>query len=577
MGAVTADAGAVAAEGGAGACDVVLERRLVEFEAALGDPARADGPLGYRAVVKADQAAELPREGTELLSAAGLWAELVPRGHGGRFERADVLARVLRSVSRRDAALGLGAVVGRFAAAAHVWTAGGRRQRDELAGLLLRGGRLAMAPPEFAQANGLTQNRIRLRRADGGGLLLSGRKPVIPCVADADALVVLADSGEREPVWSPVLLDAEAGRRHGELTVIPRSPAAGIRALTTAGAQFEDLRAPESALIGAAGTGLTQALSVIPLIHGVRASMALGTADAALRTAVRFALAGEQVDRSGPRGRRLRARFADAFAELLLCDCLALAATRAAHLLPAEAALYTTAAAFLVPRILGETLHDLSVVFGGRLFERDAGHGVFEKHLRDLPALSGGHAGASVFHSIVVPRLPLLARQVWLRQEPAPAELFLPHHGLPPLGPLPVGAPERDSLTAELNAAGDDVPAEVAVLLGALAQELHALRAACLDGRAAADDPRAFALADRYMLLLAAGAVTGVWRHARGGPDPFLAEPSWAVAVLTRICRRLGVTVPRVAREHQQHLENEMLDRFEQVGSYDLYGMALAD
>ncbi|MYW65868.1 acyl-CoA dehydrogenase [Streptomyces sp. SID8379] len=551
-------------------------RRVAAFEAALGDPADPAGPLARPAVVAADREARLPPGAAELLDAAGLGAELVPVEHGGRFARTDVLARILRSVARRDAALGLGLGIGQFAAAAHIWFAGERRQRDELAALLLRGGRIAMAPPEFAQANGLTQNRIRIRRDPaGGGLAVSGRKAVIPCVALADALVVCADSGEARPDWSAALLDAGTARKRGELLLVGRQPAAGLRALTVDGAVFEGLRAPATALIGAAGSGLTQALSVIPLIHGVRASMALGTADAALRMAVRYAFAEGQVAYSGAGTRRVRGRFADAFADLLLCDCLALAATRAVHLLPEEAALYTAAAATLVPRILGETLNDLSVVFGGRLFERDSGHGLFEKHLRDLPALSGGHAGASVFHSIVVPRLPALAARVWLREDPAPAALFRPDDDLPPLAPLPVTGRAGDRLTAELTAAADDVPDEARPLVGVLAQELRDLRAACLDGRADSADPRAFALADRYMLVLAAGAVVGAWRHGRGD-DPFLSGPGWLVVTLARICRRLGIKVPAVGRDHREPVETQALDRGEQARSYDLYGMELA-
>ncbi|MFH8980923.1 acyl-CoA dehydrogenase family protein [Streptomyces varsoviensis] len=558
------------------------DARVGAFEVALGDPGDPTGPLGRAPVVAADRAARLPEGAAALLHEAGLGAELVPRAYGGRFHRTDVLAGVLRSIARRDAALGLGLGVGQFAAAVHVWPAGSRPQRDELSGLLLRGGRIAMAPPEFAQANGLTRNRVRISRDPGHhGVRVFGQKAVIPCVDGAEALVVCADSGERRSEWSAVLLDAEAARERGELVVTGHRPAAGLRALTTAGARFEGLRAPASALIGEPGSGLAQALSVIPLVHGVRASMALGTADAALHTAVRFAVADGQVDRSGPRGRRLRGRFADAFADLLLCDCLALVATRAAHALPEEAALYTAAAATLVPRVLGETLHDLSVVFGGRLFGADtgqgarAGHALFEKHLRDLPALSGGHAGASVFHTIVVPRLPVLAERAWLRQAPAPAMVFRPGEDLPALAPLPVTGRAGDGLTAALTDAGD-APEDLAALLGLLAKELGGLRDACLQGRAESADPRAFALADRYMLLLAAGAVAGVWRHGRGADAPLLADPSWAVACLARICGRLGLPVPEAARRHRPAVEGEALDRAARRRSFDLYGMALA-
>ena len=95
-----------------------------------------------------------------LLDDFRLNAEFVPRELGGRLLRLDALARVMRSVFRRDASLGLGYGMSTYMAAAVVWAGGSAGQRRDGAELLLSGGRMACAYPEPA---GGTTSAERLR------------------------------------------------------------------------------------------------------------------------------------------------------------------------------------------------------------------------------------------------------------------------------------------------------------------------------------------------------------------------------------------------------------------------------
>ncbi|KOG86370.1 hypothetical protein ADK38_31440, partial [Streptomyces varsoviensis] len=65
-------------------------------------------PLGFTAVLEADERAEMFADGESALDAYGLNAEFVPVAHGGRLTRVDHLVEIMRTVYRRDPCLGLG-------------------------------------------------------------------------------------------------------------------------------------------------------------------------------------------------------------------------------------------------------------------------------------------------------------------------------------------------------------------------------------------------------------------------------------------------------------------------------------
>jgi len=69
--------------------------------------------------------------------------------------------------------------------------------------------------------------------------------------------------------------------------------------------------------------------------------------------------------------------------------------------------------------------------------------------------------------------------------------------------------------------------------------------------------------------------VLGVWLEAQGGPDAFLADPSWAVEALYRLARRLGQKLPELPGGCAERVHEEVLRRFSESRSYDLYASRL--
>lgn len=73
----------------------------------FGDPWDEANPVGYAAILEADERGELPVAASRLLEDYGLGAEFIPAELGGRFVGVDELTAILRTIWRRDPRLGI--------------------------------------------------------------------------------------------------------------------------------------------------------------------------------------------------------------------------------------------------------------------------------------------------------------------------------------------------------------------------------------------------------------------------------------------------------------------------------------
>jgi alkylation response protein AidB-like acyl-CoA dehydrogenase len=561
--------------------------RAARLEARLGDPYDPANPHGLRALFAADDRRTPPRETEELLDDTGLAAEFVPVGYGGRLTRADLLARTLRPVFRRDVALGFGHGITSLFAIGAVWAAGSEEQRRHLARLLLGGGRATILHHELAHANAILRHEYTATAAPGGGHLLAGRKDLIINAVRADAHVVYARTDPaRGPRSHSVFVLDPADAPPASVRHLPRVTTSGMRGALFSGLEFEDRPVSADALVGRTGEGVALALRTFQVNRSVICGVVTAAADTVLHSAVRAATTG----RSGPVALRWHKPLTGVFADLLACDAMSTVALRALGLLPDRAHVFAAAVKYVVPDLLRENLEELAAVLGGRGYEHDSPeYGALDKLARDLPVAGLGHAGTASCQSVIVPQLRTLAETAWFAEEEPPPELFRAGAELPPLDYRLLGiAGGGDFMAASLlGSAARLAPARglggqiaaLAELAEAFVGELHALRETCRQlprhGGRGPSDPAVAVLSDRYSLVVAAAAVLGVW-EGQDGTDPFLADAAWAVLALSRIGARLGLPVPDLPDGCTQQVLDELIRRYRAGLGCDLDATVLA-
>ncbi|MEU5037398.1 acyl-CoA dehydrogenase family protein [Streptomyces rubiginosohelvolus] len=520
------------------------------LEAVLGDPHDPANPLGLHAVLAADERAELLPEGERALDAWGLNAEFVPARLGGRLTDIERLMHVMRAVSRRDPTLALGYGFTNYISGSAVWTSGSPSQQRRMADILLAGGKTAAGYNELPHGNDFTRTDLTATR-DGGRLLLDGHKQVVNNIGRADAVVLLARTGEGpgNRSHSHVFVDFAEGHED-RVRRDERFPTAGLRGCLIGGAEFTAFPVPADAHIGPVGGAMETVLRAFQTTRAVAPGMMAGAFDTILRTVTRFTLERRLYGRRVADLPHARATLVAAYADLLAADALTTVSCRALHVLPGQTSVLTAANKYLAPKLLHRASRDLGAILSANSYLRDGSYAIFQKFARDLPAITFAHANASVCLATMLPQLPRMAATSWGHAGQPPAGLFRLDA---PLGDIDYQALEltargADRLTSTLAHPGvaELLPEAAARLIALFRTDLADLRERCLALRPTDTSVMAgragYVLADRYAHLAAASACLGIWFHNQHAADPFLASPHWLTAALTRLATRLGHT-----------------------------------
>ncbi|MEU6223129.1 acyl-CoA dehydrogenase [Streptomyces sp. NPDC047042] len=560
-------------------------KRADELEHLLGalrDPAN---PTGASAVLAADERAETLAAGETLLDSYGLNAEFVPPELGGRLERADHLAEVMRALYRRDPALGLGYGASSLIAAVTLWTAGDERHTGHAAGLLLDGRRIAIAFHELAHGNDMAGTEFDANPAPDGGLRLSGRKEVVTNIARADAMVVLARTDPRPgPRSHSLVLVDRAGADPARLTDLPRFTTVGMRGVQLGGLCFDELPVSASALLGPVGSGLETALKALQITRTVLPAMTTGILDTGLRIAVDHLTRRRLYGGPATAIPHVRSVLAGVFADLLRAEALGAVGARALHLAPGAASVYASAVKFEVSRLLLEAMDRLAELLGAHFYLREGPTALFQKLLRDLAPVGFGHIARAACQMSLLPQLPLLARRTWDRPgTEAPGDLFALDRALPPLryDRLALHAAGRDPVVGSLHALTDTTwaPDHADLRTAVLADHAELTELAAVCGQLSPVDlgidarPEHYDLVTRYVRLLSRTACVQVWRHA--APAGFLADPAWVRAALHRSTPGSHRPGPLPAPV-EDRLYAELADRHTSGRSFGLTGRPLA-
>ena len=329
---------------------------------------------------------------------------LIPVALGGKLGDVRNCFRLLRAVARRDlsVAVSFGA---NLLAALPVWIAGTERQQHFVSDILRQGDSLALAATERAHGSDLLANQTRVDR-DSSGLRLTGEKWLISNARKARAVMVFArtlpQGGPRG--FSLFLLDKQTLPPE-RWTTLSRVPTLGLRAADLSGLRFRDCPIAEETLIGKTGHAYQTLHRTLTVTKTLCGALALGAADTALRIVVDFATrrrlyGGHVIDIP-----HVRAQLCGAFLDILVCECVAHAATRALSDCDEPSLFLAALVKYFVPTVVERVLQSLGVVLGARFFLREGPEAFFQKVVRDAAIIS-------VFEGSTVVNLGIVASQL---------------------------------------------------------------------------------------------------------------------------------------------------------------------
>jgi alkylation response protein AidB-like acyl-CoA dehydrogenase len=358
------------------------------LEQYLGDPLNTNNVLSFKRAVELDEAEEYPEEACSILERWNFHHYYVPVAYGGKLTSYEEMLALMRVVARRDltVAIGHGKT---YLGSVCVWIGGTAAQHHRLATLIKQQARVSLGLTERAHGSDLLASEVQAVQV-ANGYVLSGEKWLINNATRGQALTVFArtDAARGARGFSVLLVEkghlAPSSYRH-----LPKVKTHGIRGADISGIQFQACFVPSTSLIGPPGSGLEIVLKSLQITRTMCASLSLGAADTALRSTVHFALTRRLYGGTVFAIPYTRHLLGHAFLDLLMCDCAAIAAARALHVVPAQMSLWSAVVKYIVPTTIERVIHDLSVVLGARYYVREAHWGgIFQKIVRDNALVS---------------------------------------------------------------------------------------------------------------------------------------------------------------------------------------------
>jgi alkylation response protein AidB-like acyl-CoA dehydrogenase len=351
-----------------------------QLEQRLGDPADDANPHGFAAAVARDEQDAFPEELCAELVRAGFHLNYLPTEWGGTFESFDRSLTLVRCAARRDVNIMPGTMFSIIAATC-LQVHGSLEQQLRAAEILRGGGAVAFALTEADHGSDLLTNEVRLS-PDG---VLTGEKWLVGLGLRAEAVYVVARTGERGPgAFSAVLLET-AGIPQEQLERVPAPRTGGMRGIDLATLRFHDTPVPDTALVGKQGTGLEAAVKAQQAVRLMSMAGSLGIADTAMRLALDFAAdrrIGRTVLARSPWPRR---ELSVAAAALLAADAVALSAARGVHVVPEAFSVWALSAKHVVAEACDELIRRCGTVLATRsvLREGEGSAPLFQKLRRD--------------------------------------------------------------------------------------------------------------------------------------------------------------------------------------------------
>lgn len=261
-----------------------------------------------------DEHQVFPRETLAKLGELGFMGILIPAEYGGSGLGYMEYAGVIEELSRVDGSIGISVAAHNSLCTGHIYTFGTEEQRRKFVIPLAKGEKLgawSLTEPEAGSDAGGTRTTARL---DGGQWVLNGQKTFTTHGTYGDICVAMAmtDRAAGHHGISAFIVEKGtpgfvSGKKENKL---------GLRASDTSTVIFDDCRIPEENLLGEAGHGFVDALTILDGGRISIAALGLGMAQGAYEAALQYSKQRKQFGRTISAFQGIQFKLADMATEI---------------------------------------------------------------------------------------------------------------------------------------------------------------------------------------------------------------------------------------------------------------------
>lgn len=573
-----------------------------ELERTLGDPENPDSTMSFKRVIELDESEEFPHQEIEWLYNWKLQHYYIPVNCGGEFTSFEEFVAFVRVLSRRDQTIGIAFTTLFWSFI--TWMAGTDAQKQRLATYIKdEHGAMCLGYSEREHGADLIGGDLTATKVPGG-YLLNGEKWPINRATISGVSYILAKTDQDAGARSLSLFMVEKSRLDSaHYYNLPKILTHGIRASDMSGIGFKDCFVPEDMLIGGEGAGLEVALKGFQITRTLCAAFSHGAADTALRTTLKFAINRVIYNKTVFDIPQPRKTLADAFLDILICDCETIGAARGFHVIPEQFSVWGAVVKYFVTTQLETMINNISPVLGSRFYMREEHDwGMFQKVLRDNSIISVFDGSTVVnLHSLILQFRQLTkyrSRRNSAKMEGIKSRLeiiFSLDKQLPTFQPekLEIVGRGADDALQGLEIALEQLEAlktaKTANIEPKVLEQITTLTQCVLEevnshdrqiGNSAFEfghdqSPELFDIAKKYCALHAAAACVQMWIYNRELLGEFFASGEWLVLSLNRLLKPFGHS-QKVEQLYLEKVVQEMLKLYNENKLFSIVPFQLA-
>jgi alkylation response protein AidB-like acyl-CoA dehydrogenase len=238
-------------------------------------------------VMEWDEAQHFPVELFPKLAELGLMGVIFPEDYGGAGMGYIEYATVIEELSRVDGSVGISVAAHNSLCSNHIYTFGTEEQKRKFLIPLAQGTHLGAwgltEPSAGSDASGTRTTAVR----QNGGWIVNGSKNFITHAIHADTCVAVASTDRSKGSKGITAFIFEKGMKG--FAPAKKENKLGLRASETASVTFEDCYISDENRLGEVGEGFIQAMQVLDGGRISIAALAVGIAQGAYESALRYA------------------------------------------------------------------------------------------------------------------------------------------------------------------------------------------------------------------------------------------------------------------------------------------------